>query len=220
MIHRILRRLGIGAVLTAVAVGLVAAPAAAHVSVNPKEATAGGYAKLAFRVPNERDVPTTKLQVILPENQPFASVSVRPVPGWKAELTRTKLATPIESHGRQITEAVTEITWTSETPAGIGVGQFQEFEISVGPMPEQATTLVFKALQTYADNEVVRWIDENPEAEKPAATLKVVGASPSPVANASSTEDSSNGLGIAALVVAIVALAGAGFAVARSVRRS
>ena len=29
-------------------------PASAHVTVNPREAVQGGYAKLAFRVPNEK----------------------------------------------------------------------------------------------------------------------------------------------------------------------
>jgi hypothetical protein len=41
-----------------------AAAASAHVTVNPREATQGSYAKLAFRVPNERDnASTTQLEV-------------------------------------------------------------------------------------------------------------------------------------------------------------
>ena len=61
---------------------LPATSAFAHVTVNPKEAAQGGYAKLAFRVPNERDnASTTKLEVNLPADHPFASVSVRPAAG-------------------------------------------------------------------------------------------------------------------------------------------
>src|SRR4051812_36870977 len=41
------------AVGAAATVLLVAGPAAAHVTVNPSDATQGGYTKVAFRVPNE-----------------------------------------------------------------------------------------------------------------------------------------------------------------------
>ena len=61
---------GVGvAVLVGVvaAVGVGAGPASAHVTVNPREAMQGGYAKLAFRVPNERDdASTVKVEVHLP----------------------------------------------------------------------------------------------------------------------------------------------------------
>ena len=53
-----------GAVV-ALTVGVGAA--SAHVTVNPREAVQGGYAKLAFRVPNEKDAAsTTKLEVYVP----------------------------------------------------------------------------------------------------------------------------------------------------------
>ena len=68
--------------LSAVLVG--AGPAAAHVTVNPsREATQGSFAKLAFRVPNERDnAATVKVEVVIPTETAIASVSVRPTPGW------------------------------------------------------------------------------------------------------------------------------------------
>ena len=63
------RRSALGAVVAAV-LG-VAGPASAHVTVNPNEATQGGYGRVAFRVPNESDTAsTTKLEVNLPENAP------------------------------------------------------------------------------------------------------------------------------------------------------
>jgi hypothetical protein len=58
----------LGAVTAAVvAATLVAAgPAAAHVTVNPREAQQGGFTKLAFRVPNEKDnASTVKLEVVV-----------------------------------------------------------------------------------------------------------------------------------------------------------
>ncbi len=53
------------ALVVAVALTLgVAAPAAAHVTVEPRDAVQGGYARVAFRVPNERDnASTTRVEV-------------------------------------------------------------------------------------------------------------------------------------------------------------
>jgi hypothetical protein len=56
--------------------------------------------------------------------------------------------------------------------------EFQEFDVSLGPLP-QTNQLVFKALQTYSDSDVVRWIDEpagGAEPEHPAPTLKLAKA--------------------------------------------
>ena len=137
---------------------LPATSAFAHVTVNPREATQGGYAKLAFRVPNERDnASTTKLEINLPADHPFASVSVRPQAGWTYTVEKTKLATPIKSHDTEITEAVSKITWTG---GEIKPSEFNEFEVSVGPLPSDVDSLTFKALQTYSNGEVVRWIEE------------------------------------------------------------
>jgi uncharacterized protein YcnI len=155
-------------------------PAAAHVTVNPREAVQGGYAKLAFRVPNERDnASTTKLEVNLPANAPIASVSVKPTAGWTVVVERAKLATPIKTDDGEPTEAPSKITWTATSPdAAIKPGQFQEFEISGGPLP-QVDQMIFKALQTYSNNEIVRWIEEpanGAELEHPAPVLKLTKA--------------------------------------------
>jgi uncharacterized protein YcnI len=157
---------------------LPATSAFAHVSVNPREATQGGYAKLAFRVPNERDnANTTKLEINFPAEHPLASVSVRSREGSVYTVTSSKLATPIKSHDHEITEAVSRITWTN---LEIKPGQFDEFEVSVGPLPDDVDSLTFKALQTYSDGEVVRWIEEavpgGAEVERPAPVLKLTKA--------------------------------------------
>ena len=160
---------------------LPATTAFAHVTVNPREATQGGYAKLAFRVPNERDsASTTKLEINLPADHPFASVSVRPQAGWTYTVEKAKLATPIKSHDTEITEATSKITWTG---GAIKPGEFNEFEVSVGPLPSDVDSLTFKALQTYSNGEVVRWIEEatpgGAEPERPAPVLKLTKAATS-----------------------------------------
>jgi uncharacterized protein YcnI len=180
MVRHTLRR--VGAVVGAAAVVLLATalPAAAHVTVNPKEAAQGGYAKLAFRVPNERPQATEKVEVAFPAGQPLASVSVRPTPGWRVVVTKRTLDKPLKVHGRDLVETVDRITWTAESAAtAIEAGEFQEFEVSAGPLPEDADKLVFKALQTYTGGEVVRWIDEPTGAEEPehpAPTLTLTKA--------------------------------------------
>ena len=225
--------LAIGAAATGV-LGF-AAPASAHVSVNPQEATQGGYARLAFRVPTESDTsPTTKVEVNLPENAPVASVTTMPVPGWTVAVEKRKVDPPLEVHGSQVTEAVSKITWTASADAGIKPGQFQEFPISMGPLPK-ADSIVFKALQTYADGNVVRWIEEptagGEEPEHPAPVLKLAaaadatatGGSAPPAAGAKADADDEDGssgaalgLGIAGLVAGLAGLLLGGLAFART----
>jgi uncharacterized protein YcnI len=182
-----LARAGVALAVAAVAVFGFAAPASAHVTVNPNTATQGGYTKVAFRVPNEKDTANTvKLEVTLPEDTPIASVSVKPLPGWTAAPAVTKLKTPVKSDDGDVTEAVTKITWTADPSAVLKPGQFQEFEVSLGPLPK-VNQIVFKALQYYSDGDVVRWIEEPSagakEPEHPAPILKLTAA------NASSSDD-------------------------------
>lgn len=204
---------------TAAGVLTLATPAAAHVTVNPDEATKGGYARLAFRVPTESDTAsTTKLEVTLPADAPITSVSTMPVPGWNAVIERRKLDKPLDSHGTQITEVASKITWTAGPGAAIKPGQFQEFPVSLGPLPDNVDRLVFKALQTYSDSAVVHWIEEPPaaggaEPENPAPVL-TLAAKPasSPVVaapNASTTAenaDSDSGSGSAGVWLGAIAL--------------
>ena len=207
--NTVLRRAGITAATAGIVLAIWAAPAAAHVTVTPREATQGGYTKLTFRVPNEKDnASTTKLEVALPTDAPFASVSVKPAAGWKIVVTKSKLDKPVKAHDEEITEAVSRITWIADSAnTAVKPGQFAEFDISVGPLPEK-DSLVFKALQTYSDGDVVRWIDEasgSSEPEHPAPVLKLTKASatghtePTTAAAAADTdlaEDTGNGLAV------------------------
>ena len=169
-----MKRTMLVALAAGAALVLPATSAFAHVTVNPREATQGGYAKLAFRVPNERDdASTTKVEVNFPTDHPLASVSVRPQAGWTYAVEKTKLATPIKSDDGDITEAVSKVTWSG---GAIKPGEFNEFEVSVGPLPTDVDSISFKALQTYSNGEVVRWIEESTptnDPEHPAPVLKL-----------------------------------------------
>ncbi|MFD7503843.1 YcnI family protein [Streptomyces sp. NPDC059850] len=173
-----LRRLPVLGGLTAGALLLAAGPAFAHVTVQPEQAEKGGYSTVDFKVPNERDDSSTvKLEVNLPTDHPLASVMPQPVPGWDVKVTKSKLDKPIETSDGKVTEAVTKITWTG---GKIEPGMFQQFPVSVGPLPKDADQIAFKALQTYDDKQVVRWIEEPkegaPEPENPAPVLKLTDA--------------------------------------------
>ncbi|MEU3095657.1 YcnI family protein [Streptomyces sp. NPDC006967] len=156
----------------------LSSPALAHVSVQPDgEAAKGGYAVVGFKVPNERDsASTTKVEVTFPTDHPLSSVMPQPVEGWDITVTKSKLDKPLEVHGKKINEAVSTVTWTAKGD-GIAPGFFQKFPVSVGTLPEDADELVFKALQTYSNKEVVRWIEvpqegqDEPDHPAPVLTL-------------------------------------------------
>jgi uncharacterized protein len=199
------RLAAVGAV-AASAVVVLSSPAFAHVTVQPEGTAAkGGYAVVDFRVPNERDTAsTTKLEVSFPTDHPLASAMPEPVNGWKVQVTKTKLDKPIELHGQKISEAVSKVTWTA-TGKGVEAGYFQKFPVAVGALPEDADELVFKAIQTYSNGEVVRWIEVQQEGQEepdnPAPVLELsaaegghhgASATGSADAQASDTDDSEN----------------------------
>ncbi|WP_371498418.1 YcnI family protein [Kitasatospora sp. NBC_00374] len=175
------RRIAAVAAVAASTVIAMAGPAFAHVTVQPGNAQQGGYSAVAFRVPNENDnAATVKLEVSLPMDHPMASVRTEPVPGWTATLEKSKLDKPLKSHGQDINEAVSKITWTANEGTKIGPGQFQDFKVSLGALPTDTEKLTFKALQTYDNGDVVRWIEEpkegQPEPAKPAPSLTLTAA--------------------------------------------
>jgi uncharacterized protein YcnI len=209
------QRLALGtlAAVVAACLLLLAAPGWAHVTVHPREAVQGGYTALSFRVPNETDdTSTTKVEVFLPQEHPLASVSVRPHPGWHAKVVTKKLAKPLSTDDGEVTDGVYSITWTPDRAKdALQPGQYDEFDVSVGPLPE-VSSLTFKTLQTYSDGTVVRWIDQpaaagQPEPEHPAPVLTLLPASADPAsASAGSESDGSDGTATTALVLSIVAL--------------
>ncbi|MET9906073.1 YcnI family protein [Streptomyces sp. NPDC006476] len=231
-----LRRAGAVTALTAAGLLAAAGAASAHVTVHPESYAKGATdGLLTFRVPNEEDTAsTTKVQVFLPTDHPVLGVLVSPQDGWTPKVTTTKLKTPVKTDDGSITDAVSEITWTG---GKIAAGQYEDFNVAFGQLPDDTDQLAFKALQTYSDGKTVRWIEAassgDEEPENPAPVLKLTakgtdeGASsttPLPAtsksstgtkATASSSDSTARGLGIAGLVVGVLGLGAAGFALAR-----
>lgn len=209
---------------------------AAHVNVDPKEASQEGWATVVFRMPNERDdASTVKLEVFMPEKYPVAWVSTMDVPGWKTKMEMRKLDTPIEVYGTKIKEVVGKITWTATKGNAVKPMRFMQFPVSMGQLPK-ADSMSFKAIQTYDSGEVVRWIEETTEGEEepehPAPVLKLTKPSAedavqplsagAPAAGPGKTvhQMDNNGapmwLGILGLIVGLAGLAFGAFAFTRT----
>jgi uncharacterized protein YcnI len=205
--------------LAGAVVALALAPAAAaHVTLQPEQAPAGGFTRLDVRVPNERDnASTTKVEVRFPPG--FLSVSTEPVPGWNAEVAMRELDEPVEQFGERVTEEVDRVILTANGEANaIGPGEFRDFGLSVGvPEGRPGSSLRFPAVQTYSSGEVVRWIGP-PDSEEPAPQVELTAAeaeggaseeqaAQQPQAPAASDDDGdSNTLSIIALIVGAAGL--------------
>ena len=203
-------------IMVAVTFTITAGIAAAHVTVNPATAVAGSYTKLTFQVPNESaKADTVRVTVHFPVDHPFASVAVKKEPGWTAAVTTTKLSTPIsDDDNASITQAVASITWTADATGRISLGEFAEFDVSIGPVP-RVPSLAFDAAQTYSDGSVVEWNQPTPaggqEPEHPAPTLQITGdagggATATPSGGA--TSGGSSTVTVSAIPVAAAAVAG------------
>lgn len=151
---------------------IFALPAFAHVGIDPSTGSQGGYGTYTLKVPNEDATSSTvKVEIQFSDDSPFAAVRVMPKPGWSYTIAKKKLEKSVEINGASVDEVVSTITWEG---GKIAPGEFDEFKISMGPLPE-IDSIVLKALQTYDNGNVVRWIDETVEGqeepEHPAPTI-------------------------------------------------
>lgn len=147
---------------------LFAQAASAHVTVLPKETTQNTYEKFTVRVPTEKDIPTTRIELKIPAEVSISRLA--PKPGWSYELVK-------DSAGK-----IASIVWKADGE-GLSPTEFGEFDIQ-GKVAENATQIVWKAYQTYKDGSVVEWTGA-PDAKTPAS-ITVVKAKPA----GSAAEDS------------------------------
>jgi uncharacterized protein YcnI len=139
---------------------MFAASASAHVVVYPKEASQGAYEVFSVRVPSEKPVPTVKVEVKFPLDSVAVS-RVEPKPGWTYVLAK-------DANG-----GVLGVTWTA-TGDGLGAEEFTDFSMQ-GKVADQATSITWKAYQTYKDGSIVEWTGAA-GSDTPASVTKVVPA--------------------------------------------
>jgi len=155
------RRLGrrqhlVAAVATlAVAAAILPTLSWAHAVVFPKTSAPGAYEKYVLRVPNEKAIATTRVELRVPAGVRVTSFA--DVPGWKLEIVTDSA------------KAITAAIWTGTLPPQ----RFVEFPF-VAVNPKTDTRIEWPAYQTYADNERVEWT--GPEGSKAPASVTVVAA--------------------------------------------
>jgi uncharacterized protein YcnI len=217
------RRAAAVTVAALVVVAVAALPASAHVTVSPTSLPKGATAELTFKVPNEESgATTTSVQLQIPTDHPIAQVLPRQMQGWTVTVKTTKLAKPLITDDGTFDSAVSEIDWTG---GSIPVGQYQDFQVSVDPLPTDTNQLVFKAVQTYSNGDIVRWIDltqaGQPEPDHPAPVLTLTAAasddagsggapaaeSTTAAADASAAKSSGGGSDTAGIVLGALGLA-------------
>jgi uncharacterized protein YcnI len=140
-------------VVALLAAGAFPAAAQAHIQVTPPVVAPADAVKFTVLVPGERDSETVKVELRMPRGLiPFSYADPA---GWKRSLAKAPDG------------SVERVIWTGSAPSD----GFTEFAFLAGT-PDKAGALQFKALQTYADGTVVRWIGE-PDSDNPAAVVKV-----------------------------------------------
>jgi uncharacterized protein len=226
----------------------VPASAQAHVSLHPNTLPSGSGPTIDVRVPNETsNARTVKVDMKIPPG--FTLVSPEPVAGWTALVRTAKLAKPVKTDDGTVTVQPTEVIWTAATGKGTPAGEFQSFPLLIVVPGKDGDVLAFKTIQAYSNGSTVRWIDApDGDHPAPTVNVTGEGGfvqeqagdagPPAPGSSGDAAADqttttpvtvtktvtqsstgASKGLGIAALVIAILGLL-AGLAALATRRRA
>ncbi|MDB4905430.1 MAG: nuclear export factor [Gemmatimonadetes bacterium] len=125
-----------------------------HAVVFPKASTTGAYEKYVLRVPNEKQVATTRVEIRFPAGVRVTAFA--DVPGWQLEV--------LTDSAKRVTGAV----WTG----ALAPRRFVEFSF-VAANPRDASSLAWPTFQTYADGQRVEWT--GPPGSKSPASVTVIG---------------------------------------------
>lgn len=185
-------------------VALLASPsAAAHVDALLEGGGPGETGLITLRVPGESANPaTTKVEVRIPDDIQIRTVLAQPVPGWKLDIKKKKANPPIyRDDGTPVDEVVSSVTWTATGP-GILPGQFDDFVLEAGPLPD-IETLALPTYQTFVDGTTDAWTEPVPEGSDPEY--------PVPSVNLGASSDGASGGGSG--LTSVIAWTALGFAV-------
>ncbi|TAG28252.1 MAG: DUF1775 domain-containing protein [Burkholderiales bacterium] len=158
-----------------------------HVTLEQQQIETGSTYKAVLRVGHGCDgLPTTSLRVQIPAG--FQGAKPMPKAGWTLQTKTEKLTTPYDSHGKQVTEDVTEITWTALPSAALPDSQYDEFTLR-GRAAMPAGAAWFKVTQLCQDGSKTGsnpWTEIPPQGTStrglkyPAALLNVVAPAAAP----------------------------------------
>lgn len=150
-----------GLVLASAMIFVAPGNAFGHASVFPKMSDAGAYEKYVLRLPNERDVATTRVEIRFPRS--VRVVSFAEVPGWTLQI--------ISDSAKRVIGAA----WTGS----LAPRRFVEFPF-VAVNPKTAVRLVWPVFQTYSTGERVDWIGKADSKQPASVTTVQVGPARSP----------------------------------------
>ena len=137
-----------------IAIVLGATAAQAHVAVLPRESIAGATEKYTMRVPDEKNIPTVRMEAEFPAAAEV--ISVDPKDGWQIELKK-------DSTGR-----IVGATWSG---GSIAPREIAEFGFQARN-PNEETKLVWKVIQVYEDGTKSEWTGP-PGSRTPASVTQV-----------------------------------------------
>jgi periplasmic copper chaperone A len=157
------------------AAAIVTSSAAAHITLENRQATPGSYYKAVFAVPHGcAGSPTVKIRVQIPDG--VISVKPMPKPGWSVETVKGKYSTSYELHGATITEGVREVTWSGGRLADDNYDEFVLATFLTGSLKPN-TTLYFPVVQE-CEQGTSRWIEIPQEgahdSKSPAPGVKLM----------------------------------------------
>lgn len=156
----------------------------AHAVVVPAVSTTRAYETYTLRVPNEKDVPTVRIEIAFPPD--VFVISFREVPGWDLVVER-------DDTGRAV-----GASWSGDLPPH----RFVELSF-VGVNPAEPTTLIWPVDQTYRGpdgEQVVSWAGPA-DAEFPASRTEVVAR------DAAGADERTGGRDMLPMIALFVALA-------------
>ena len=142
MKNSVVSKLSVIGVFVSILTLSLSATASAHVVVKPAEVVTAGFQTFTIGVPNEKDISTKSVKLIIPEGLKYVQPTQKA--GWQIN---------IESEGAGLDATVKSITWSGNE---VGAGFRDDFTFS-GQVPEKATELQWKAYQTYSDGTIVSW---------------------------------------------------------------
>lgn len=155
----------------------IAVPAAAHVTLETREAPVGASYKAVLRVPHGCEgTATTSVRVRIPDG--VIGVKPMPKPGWTLTTVTGKYPKTYELFHAKVGEGVTEITWSAGKLPDAFYDEFV-FQANLAGDLEPGKMLYFPVVQE-CEKGVHRWIEIPAEGKSagdypaPAPGLKLL----------------------------------------------
>ena len=170
-------KLNLSLLIAALGLAAFSAPASAHITLATQEATVGASFKAVLVVGHGCGAEaTTSMRVQIPDG--FYNVKPMPKAGWTVETVIGAYAHPYSNHGTEMTEGVTEISWSG----GNLPDEFYDEFVFRGTLAADLPTgqkIYFPVVQE-CEGATMRWIEipaagqDEDALEDPAPGLKLL----------------------------------------------